>query len=257
MTRLDTLRVGAASIALLAAACGPQVAPAAAPVPEALSAKPEAAPCPDDGHRLALTQLCSARVVNDLDPAIGLATESPDGCDWKFTETPMPDPNEVIVFRALECKGVMTALEVHGGAHSAALGYAKSALYGDSALSVEPVRMFISDPADPKKVIRDLLEGVPAPERAKCDVRPVEASIGWPGDALALHSDAAERTNLPAGEPASMCGDLGRDEDTTSFWRITGGYAMFFELGQDIPDIDAGSFMIFHKGADGAWAHVE
>lgn len=255
MLERHALRLGAAALLLAAAACSPQAAPVATPAPEALSARPEAAPCPDDGPRLAITQLCSGRVVNYVDPAIGLATETPADCTWNFTETATPDPDEAIVFRALECKGVMTALEFHGGAHSAALGYTKSALFGDTALTVEPVRLFLSDAADPQKVIRDLLEGVPTTERTKCDVRPVGID-GWPSDALALQYDAAERKKLPADEPATMCGEFGRDEDTASFWRITGGYAMFFALGQETPDIDAGSFMVFRKGSDGAWTLI-
>lgn len=257
MTLLDTLRIGAASLALLAAACSPQATPAATPDPAATSlAGTEGSTCPDDGPRLTLTQLCAGRVVNYLDPEIGLSKETPEGCEWKFTETPMPDPNEVIVYRALECKGVMTALEVHGGAHSAGLGYTKSALFGDTVGTVEPVRLFISDPADPQKVIRDLLEGVPAAERPKCEVHKAGIDV-WPSDALVLGYTDAERKKMPQDEPIAMCGEFGQDEDSATFWRIGGGYAWFFALGQDTPDIDPGSFMIFKKGADGAWAHIE
>ena len=76
-------------------------------------------------------------------------------------------------------------------------------------------------------------------------------------DALVLAYNDAERKKMPADEPISMCGEFGQDEDSATFWRIGGGYAWFFALGQDTPDIDAGSFMIFKKGADGAWTHVE
>lgn len=102
-------------------------------------------------------------------------------------------------------------------------------------------------------MIRDLVENAPEAERAKCSVQPANVS-GWPKDALVVQFSEADRTALPMDEPVSMCGPYGRDEDTGAFWRIFGGYAWFFSLGQDTPDFDPDSFMPFTKGADGAWA---
>lgn len=240
--------------ALLLASCGGQAAPAGqqAAAPEVISPKPEAAPCPDDGPRFAVTGLCTGRISNYLDPAIGLISETPDGCDWSFTEMAFPGEEEALIYRALTCKGVATRLELHGGAHSAALGYAASALFGEQALAVEPVRLFVSDPADPQKVIRDLFEGIPAAERAKCSIQPLGVQ-GEPSDALVIQYSEADRSKLPMDEPITMCGEFGRDEDSASFWRVFGGYAWFFQLGQDTPDFDPGSFMVFKKDAAGAW----
>lgn len=157
---------------------------------------------------------------------------------------------------ALTCRDITTAFEFGAGAHSAALTYTVSALCGDQVVGdepVEPVRIFLVDPADTQNVIRDLLEGAPAAEAAKCSVRPANVD-GWPKDALVLQYSAADRAKLPANEPVSMCGDFGRDEDATVYRRIFGGYAWFFALGQDTPDFDPGSFMLFSKDADGAWA---
>lgn len=239
--------------ALLLAACGGQSAPATeAAAPEAISARPDAAPCPDDGPRFAVTGLCTLRISNYLDPAIGLIDETPADCQWNFTEMAFPGNEEALIYRALTCKGVATQLDLHGGAKSAALGYATSAFYGDQAKDVEPVRLFVSDPADPQKPIRDVLEGVPADERAKCHVEPLGADRE-PSDALVIQYSAADRAKEPQDEPISMCGEFGRDEDAATYWRIFGGYAWFFSLGQDTPDFDPGSFMIFKKDAAGAW----
>ena len=249
----------AASLAALTllVACGGQSPPVeTAASPEALSAKPKAAPCPDDGPRLPVTGICAGRAINYVDPEIGLATETPEGCTWGFTETPLPNGDEAIVYRVLTCKGVTTAFEFGAGAHSAALTYTASALYGDQVVGdepIEPVRIFMVEPADPQKVIRDLVENAPEAERAKCSVQPANAS-GWPKDALVMQFSEADRAALPMDEPVSMCGPYGRDEDAVTFWRIFGGYAWFFSLGQDTPDFDPGSFMLFTKGADGAWA---
>lgn len=242
------------SAALLLAACGAPTAPATeeAAAPEAISAKPDAAPCPDDGPRFAVTGLCTGRISNYLDPAIGLISETPTDCQWNFTEMAFPSDDEALIYRALTCKGVATQLELHGGARSAALGYVTSAFYGDQAVDVEPVRLFVSDPVDPQKAIRDLIEGVPVDERAKCHVEPLGAP-GAPADALVIQYNATDRAKLPMDEPVSMCGEFGRDEDAATYWRILGGYAWFFSLGQDTPDFDPGSFMIFKKDATGAW----
>lgn len=250
------LTVSLVTLSLLAA-CGGQTPPVeTAAAPDAISARPEAAPCPDDGPRLAVTGICAGRAVNYVDPAIGLATETPDGCTWSFTETPLPNGEEAIVYRVLTCKGVTTAFEFGAGAHSAALTYTASALFGGQVVGdepIEPVRIFLVDPADPQKVIRDLVENAPEAERAKCSVQAANVA-GWPSDALVIQFSQADRAKLPTDEPVSMCGPYGRDEGAAAFWRIFGGYAWFFTLGQDTPDFDPGSFMLFRKGADGVWS---
>ena len=256
--KLTLLHACAATLAFFAAACGGSSAPAAptpeqAAAPEAISARPDAAPCPDDGPRLPLTHLCSGRVINYVDPNIGLINDTPDGCTWSFTETAMPGGDEVIVHRVLTCEGVTTAFDFSAGAHSASLGYKASAIYAEAAKGIEPVRIFTSDPADPQKVIKDLLDALPAAEKAKCVLEPAGIDV-WPGDALVLQYTKAERAKAPQDEPIMMCGEFGRDEDSANYWRIFGGYAWYFNMGQDGADFDPGSFMLFRKGPDGAYA---
>lgn len=239
------------SAALLLAACGAPTTPAteetAAPATIA-----SAEPCPDDGPRFAVTGLCTGRISNYLDPAIGLISETPDGCDWTYTEMPFSTNDEALIYRSLTCKGVTTTLEFHGGARSVELGYKTSALFEVPADAIDPVRFFVADPAAPQKAIRDLFEGIPADERPKCEIRKINLE-GWPADALAIAYSDAERARLPTDEPIAMCGEFGRDEDSASYWRVFGGYAWFFNMGQDAQDFDPGSFMIFRKDAAGAW----
>ncbi len=247
------VRAGLAAAALLAAGCN-RTGPVAdaTPTPAGPAATVDE-PCADDGPRFPITHLCVGRSVNYLDTDNFMVIEAPADCEWVMQESAMPGDDEALIYRALKCKGVTTTLELHGGAHSAALGYAKSALFGDPAPEHEPVRMFPTDPADPQKAIRDLFETIPEAERASCEIQPAGMD-GWPKDALVIRPNEAARAKFPKDEPLATCGPFGVDEDSQTFWRISQGFAWFVELGQDTPDFDAGSITIFKKGADGSWA---
>lgn len=248
---MKTIHAALAACALLAA-CGEQKPAETAAAPQT-PASIVAAPCPDDGPRLPVTGICTGRAINYIDPAIGLITTTPDGCQWVPAETPFPNGEEALVYRVLSCKGVTTALELHGGAHSAALGYASSALFGDAAKEQEPVKIFTTDPADPQKAIRDLFESIPEAERPTCAIEPAGID-GWPKDALVIRPNAAARDKLPKDGPLAACGPYGVDEDSQTFWRVGQGYAYYFNLGQEEIDFDPGSFVLFVKGADGTWS---
>lgn len=245
------LVVSASAACALLAGCGDQkpTETAAAPSP----ATPDLAPCADDAPRLPVTGLCAARAIDDQDPSFSLLVQAPAGCEWVTAETAYPGGEEALVYRALSCKGVTTALELHAGAHSAALGYVRSALFGEAARDQEPVKIFTTDPADPQKAIRDLFESIPEAERATCAIEPAGID-GWPKDALVIRPNAAARAQAPDDGPLAACGPYGVDEDSQTFWRLAQGYAYYFNLGQEDLDFDPASFRVFRKGADGSWA---
>jgi hypothetical protein len=230
------------------------------------AAKQEAAasgaePCADDGARFPGAGICVGRASNYFDPAILDVAPPPipataKGCEWAFNETVMGDGSEAILYRALTCNGVATKLDYAGGAHSATLSYAASALSGDAAKAREVVQVFVSDPADPQAVIKYTLNELPKAEQAKCEVHPANIE-GWPKDALVVGYNAAAATKLSDREPNAVCGKYGQNEDEMSFWLIRQGYAYFFLLGQDARDIDPGSFNLIKKNEGGGWGGVE
>ena len=215
--------------------------------------------CPDDGPRLPITGICAGRAVAYFDPGVAPAeatdlAELGADCAWAVNETAMGVEDEAIIYRALRCKGVTAKLAYAGGARSASLELAASAL--GAAPGTELVRIFTSDPKDPQASIRYLIADAPAAERPKCEVQSA-GHPGWPKDALVIGYKSAFQGALKKDEPNAVCGAFGLDEDSQRFWRIQQGYAWFFELGQDPAEIDPAAIMLFRKGADGTWAPVE
>lgn len=214
--------------------------------------------CPDDGPRFPITGICTGRAVAYFDPELAPAEPADLGeigkdCTWTVNETAMGIEDEAILYRALSCKGVTAKLEYAGGARSASLNLATSAL--GAAPGGELVRIFTSDPQDPQKVIRDLIAAAPAAERSRCEVQPADRA-GWPKDAVVIGYKKTFATEATDGV-VQLCGPYGRDTGAQTFWRIHQGYAWFFTLGQDAAEIDPATVTLFRKGADGAWAAVE
>ncbi|MBL8552446.1 MAG: hypothetical protein JNJ73_20840 [Hyphomonadaceae bacterium] len=242
-----------AAFAAALAACAPSA-------PTGAKSEAASSTCPDDGARLAVTGICVGRASNYYDADVlarSQALEGPAaGCSWTFNETAIADGSEAILYRAMTCNGVTTKLAYAGGAHSASLSYEASALAGAAVAGQERVRIFVSDPADPQKVIRDLIEAAPAAERAKCEVQPANIE-GWPRDALVIGYKAADAARLPKNEPNAVCGEFGLDEDQMKYWLVRQGFAYFFALGQDGLDFDPNTFLLFRRGADGTWAPAE
>ncbi|MBI1339307.1 hypothetical protein GC169_03725 [bacterium] len=254
--RVKTL-AAAAAMMVFAAACEPGGG-AEGPAPSQASAAQADAiesACPDDGPRLAETRLCQRSAAAMIEHAEGAGEiEYGDGCTSVMNETLMAG-DEALIYGAAKCGDVVTTLDFAGGAHSASINYVRSAFGGDAVKGAEVIRVFGTDP-DPQGALKEVLAGLPEAERADCEIRPAGMD-GWPADALVIAPTAAARAKHPADEPVALCGPWGFDEDATSFWRITQGYAWFFQLGQDMPDFDAASVTLIRKQADGSWMRVD
>lgn len=85
-------------------------------------------------------------------------------------------------------------------------------------------------------------------EAAGCEVRLAKVN-GWPGDALVVDVSEAEAAKAPQNELRSACGPYGYTDDAVMFWRPSGRHALWFNLGQDIAEVDAGSFVVVKDGA--------
>jgi hypothetical protein len=248
---MRTIWIAALGLIAVLGACAPQA-------PKADKAAESASTCRDEGPRFPGTDICLINVSKYLAPERVTVTDlSPraekDGCSWTFNQTMMGDGTEALLYRAMSCKGVTTALEFAGGARSAALTIKDSA-FGFTP-GQEVVRIFTSDPADPQNNIQSLIDGLPAAEKAKCEVQPAPAQ--FPAGALVIGYKPAHAAKLPKDEPNAVCGDFGLDEGSQRYWLVRDGYAFFFDLGQEELDWDPASLTVIRKGADGAWATVQ
>jgi hypothetical protein len=103
------------------------------------------------------------------------------------------------------------------------------------------VRIFTTEGGDPKASVlaraREVIKS--RAESARC-VAKQATQEGWPADALVVEDPkVAKPKDGEVGE--GSCGAYGSDPSASSFWRVMGGYAYFFDLGQDQWEIDPGS----------------
>lgn len=211
--------------------------------------------CAGGAAALAVTGLCPEAALQSIAAerlAGAPALEGPAAaCSWTVQETAIGDGSEAVLYRAMTCNGVTTAFEFSGGAHSAALNYAASAL--GHAAGEEAVRLFVSEPENPTQPLQTLIAALPPAERAKCEAHPAGIA-GWPSDALVIGYNAQATRALSTSEPNAVCGAFGLNEDEMKFWLVRDGYAFFFSLGQDALDFDPNSVTVFRRGETGAWA---
>lgn len=243
-----TVRVISASILAIAAlsACSGKPTDNAA-APANLTATQEAATtaCAPGSTTLPVTGLCDAQASALLLASSGAQPAAPDGCTWEIAEAKVLEG--ALLYRAAKCKEGTAKLEFVPGARMASFDLVASP-YGPQPKPETIAQMIGGD--DPKATLlaeaRRLVED-PA-ERARCQIRPA-AMEGWPADALVVDEVPAP----PADGIRSACGEFGLDEGAQTFWRVSQGIAWFFQLGQESPVVDAGSFTIINRGADGKW----
>jgi hypothetical protein len=246
--------IAAATLLLAVAACTP---------PADQGAKTaEGSGCPGGATALPVTGLCPSEAIKLLDGArVAAAAAPPEGCAWELNETAFVD--QALLYQALSCKGKRTELEYRGGAHSAALGVKSSGFFESVPADFEPVK-FVSlfEETDPKaRILAFAREGITnKAESAACEVRPVGGNA--PADAFVVQANAAYQAKQKRALGADMvdvsssCGPFGFTNDGVQFWRISGGYAFFFNTGQDVADFNPDTLAVLQKGADGKWQVV-
>ncbi len=201
--------------------------------------------CPDDGPRLPLSGVCIARGENYVEFDDGPRPESEDGCEWVLNEVGMID--QVLLYMGYQCGDKGTKLEFSAGAEAAELSLVSQARggVGDLPEDSRPVlaRVYINDGADKQAgVLARVRDAIDDPAESKrCAIRPAKIE-GWPSDALVVEDPTVVQPKDEIGE--GSCGPFGMSPDAAVYWRIVGDYAFFFDLGQDVVDIDPGSFTI-------------
>ncbi|MBY0447380.1 MAG: hypothetical protein K2P95_01710 [Hyphomonadaceae bacterium] len=250
--------IAAAGLVFGLAACKPPATGA--------PANPAQAACAAGDARLPGTGLCQIGAVNLFAPErlsnlSNRHDELPPGCQWLVNETMTPDPNEAILYLALQCGKKTTKLEFSAGAHSAALGYGVSGFFENVPAQGEEgwerVRLFrLEGVPDPKAMILEIAlgnareQGAAAAEIAACTVREapeidLDAYLVDVNDAykkankLGAYDDGPK--DMPNYGVYGACGPFGVTDASGDFWLIRDGYAWFVQQGQDTPDFDAAS----------------
>jgi hypothetical protein len=174
----------------------------------------------------------------------GKRPNPPAGCEWVLKSVAMPG-DEFLLYLAAQCKGKTRELQYSGGAHRAELKFE------ENQPAVVEIRG--AEPGQGKQAVEGHVRGtLNKAEAARCFVRPARNEF-FPADALVVDVSDAEAAKAPKNEPRSACGNYGMDEDSQSFWRVFQGYAWYFNLGQDEPEIDPGSLTLARKDAAGKW----
>lgn len=239
------------------AGCGQTADQKATGEPAAATASSSAMPsgsatlsaCADQSDRLPLTGLCRSGSGNYLLADASAKPSAPEGCEWQVGETELAG-GDVLLYRALKCGDKAAKVEFSGGAERAELQLTSSALQGDLP---EPLTLgyFYVVEGDPAKAVTDRARSAIADsaEAAGCAARPAKVDT-WPSDAMVV--DTTPPASTPDGSPVAVCGDLGYFDEGNRFWRVSQGYAWFFDFGQDLIEIDPGTItLVVQEG--GQW----
>lgn len=212
----------------------------------------EVAPCQDAGARLPGTGLCASYADKVMLQDSVAREKAPEGCTWTINEIGLSG-SDYLLYRALQCGENRTQLEYAPGTTFAELRLTKSA-YGPMAEEAYiPVKLRASKgtPADAVTAIVRSTITDPAEART-CTAR--RAGIeSWPSDALVVDLPESETAQMPTDEIRSACGPYGLDQGSQRYWRVVQGYAWFFDLGQDQPEIDPGSLTVMRKASNGEY----
>lgn len=210
--------------------------------------------CPDDGAPLPGTGLCQHSAAALIERADGAREEQyGENCTSVINEVMLP-ADQALLYGAAQCGERETQLAFAGGAHSAEISIQQSALYEGPTNDPVVIRLFGVDP-DPRGALNQAIAELPPAQRATCEIRSAGVE-GWPSDALVIAPTAAERARLPQDEPVAVCGPMGYDEDSISYWRVRQGFAWFYALGQESQGFDAASVTLIQKQPDGSWLAV-
>ena len=219
-------------------------AASASPTANQAAALPACAP---GGETLPVTGLCQERAAALLLSAGGSQEQASDGCTWVVNEAKILD-NGALLYRALRCNGRTAKLEFLPGARAASFELAESPWGPQPRRETVAAQFDAGNDANATilEVARRVIED-PA-EKARCQVRrlAIESS---PADALVVDEVPAP----PEDGVRSACGEFGYDGGAQTYWRVSQGSAWFFTLGNDSAPVDAASFTLLSKGADGQW----
>lgn len=208
------------------------------------------ATCAGGAARLPATQLCPDAAKGLLVAAPGVAATPPENCAWAIQDVSISS-DQAVLYRAARCQVGTAKLAFAPGEPMGTFTLAKSPYEGGYDIS-EPI-VWMTKAAGNDALLTTARRFIRDPkEAARCQVRPA-AIEGWPADALVI--DEVPRPQ--SDEVRTACGKFGLDEDSQTFWRLSQGTGWFFQLGQESPIVDAGSFTLARRGTDGQWRRAK
>lgn len=243
---IRTISASVFAIAALSACNGKTEGNTAAPANVAAAQDSVAPACAPGSAKLPVTGLCESQAVALLLAAPGAQPAAPEDCTWVVGEAKVLEG--ALLYRTAKCKDGTARLEFVPGARMSSFDLVESP-YGPQEKPETMARMIGSD-GDVKATIlaeaRRLVED--KSEASRCQLRPAKMD-GWPEDALVVD----EVPIPPADGIRNACGELGLDEGAQTFWRVSQNSGWFFQLGQETPMVDAGSFTLVKRDATGNW----
>lgn len=220
-----------------------------------------AASCQQGDRQLPLSKLCTSQVEHLLPPPQYAESLANFGCRPVITDGTIL--GQVFVYYTSECEDDPATLE--GGNDVWGRG-----LSPDFDANVEDdygpiVKVLRADPEDPTgsmmRLVRQSLRGSGAdPSSIQSDLekcRPRPAPDFGP-DAWVVDEYSADEVPQELDFPRYACGTYGYDGETSVYWRIAHGLAIFFKLGSGVyKDLDPQSVTMIAKGADGHYYPVK
>jgi len=201
------------------------------------------ASCPRGETPLRITGLCPSAAAEAFLSKPKSKAYREKGCRWVVNETAIGA--DVLLYLAQRC-GNQTAALAFSGTAKAPLLTSRSAVFGEDV----KLQGFPVDPSDSMRTINRVARAaIQDPTRARqCAAR--EDKDGQ--HILVDVSPQVARKLVPDGPTGGLCSDFGFSDDA-SHWRVFGGMAWYFRMGQDLwQSIDADNVILLQRKGSGS-----
>jgi hypothetical protein len=199
--------------------------------------------CPRGETPLRVTGLCPSAAQEGFLSKPKTPAYREKGCRWVVNETAMPG-NEALLYLAQRCGNETASLALSGNAKAPML-IARTKTFGeDVKMSGYPV-----DPNDSKRTINQIARAaIQEPNKARL----CAATEQKDGQRIVVAMPPGEaRKFIPDGPTGGLCGAFGQNDDA-SHWRVFGGMAWYFQLGQDMwQSIDTDNVAVLRRYPSG------
>ena len=250
-SNLGTLnRKGACWVGANATICARELSPEKAKAVAAAPAQPVAqsnaaggASCPRGETPLPLTGLCPGAAQAAFLAKPKTPTYRDKACRWVVNETAMHG-GEVLLYLAQRCGNQTATLALSGNPKAPRL-VSRTEAFG------EDVKMQ-GFPVDPRDDMRTIIQVARAAIKDPAKAKLCSAELQKDGQRIIVDMPLRQaRKFIPDGPTGGLCGDFGFNDDG-SHWRVFGGMAWYFQLGQDLwQSIDTDNVILLRRDPAG------